>query len=160
MTTRAEELRSKLDMACALRALGHLAYDEMPAVAWEALEFGYDGSALRRLAAMNHPTFFEVGDLFDQAMAEMGQKPWSPEDALLLVVRPIAERILRGEIEPLEGVDQISNMVYTSQYFPTELDVFHYTYSDDCIPRILEGCRNLVQMKIAHETEPGRLGTL
>ena len=52
-------------------ALHLISATEMPRLAWDALEAGLDGPAIRRLAALEFPTFFQVQKILAQAMEEM-----------------------------------------------------------------------------------------
>lgn len=44
----------------------------MPSIALDALEADIDGAAIRRLAALERPTYFEVAEILPRAMEEMG----------------------------------------------------------------------------------------
>src|SRR5438270_12993282 len=46
--------------------------EDMPQFAADALEAGYDGLALRRLASLMRPTSRDVGDLFERVLREIG----------------------------------------------------------------------------------------
>jgi hypothetical protein len=52
-------------------ALDLIASADMPSIAIDALEVGLDGPAIRRLAALEKPSYFEVRDLLTPALAEM-----------------------------------------------------------------------------------------
>ena len=74
-----------------------IASKEMPHIAWDALEAGFDGRAIRRLGALDRPTWFEVRDVLPQAMAEMGLHEITREDAAVRIAKQIAEEFLASE---------------------------------------------------------------
>ena len=53
-------------------ALNLIASAEMPQIALGALEAGLDGKAIRRLAVLEHPTYFEVAEVLPRVMQELG----------------------------------------------------------------------------------------
>jgi hypothetical protein len=53
-------------------ALDLIASADMPSVAVEGLEAGLDGPAIRRLAVLERPTYFEVREVLPCAMAVLG----------------------------------------------------------------------------------------
>lgn len=53
-------------------ALGMVPADQMPPLAWDALEAGLDGPAIRRLAALVLPSGWETDELTPAFMAEAG----------------------------------------------------------------------------------------
>jgi hypothetical protein len=80
-------------------ALGIIPPDGMPAVAWDALEAGLDGPAIRRLAAFENPTAFQVAEVLPKAKAEMRLTELGPGDASLRLARLLAAEIMaHGEV--------------------------------------------------------------
>lgn len=78
----------------------------MPSFAADALEAGFDGPSLRRLAGLLKPTAGDVGDLFESALREIGTiKVQSHEQAIVLLSRQTAMDIVEGRIEPVHGAD-------------------------------------------------------
>ncbi|HKV94947.1 MAG TPA: hypothetical protein VJW20_20545 [Candidatus Angelobacter sp.] len=78
----------------------------MPQFAADALEAGYDGPALRRLAGLVRPTAGDVGSLFESALREIGTvKIQSEEQAHIFLSRQTAIDIVEGRIEPLRGAE-------------------------------------------------------
>jgi hypothetical protein len=60
-------------MTIAVRfALGEIVSDELPGLAVNLLESGYDSPALWLVAGELHPTMAETGVLFDTALSELG----------------------------------------------------------------------------------------
>jgi hypothetical protein len=79
--------------------LGLIPPDGMPAVAWDALEAGLDGPAIRRLAAFENPTAFQVAEVLPKAKVEMRLTELAPGEAALRLARLLAAEILKkGEV--------------------------------------------------------------
>lgn len=75
--------------------------DEMPALAWDALEAGLDGPSIRRLAALVKPSGWETDQIMPAFIAEAGMKSISRQEASIRVAVQLARRILREELDPL-----------------------------------------------------------
>jgi hypothetical protein len=73
----------------------------MPSLAWHALEAGFDGRALRRLAALNKPNWSEVQHLLPRVRAELGMKVIATEEASYRVAKQRAQEILESGKDPL-----------------------------------------------------------
>lgn len=82
-------------------ALGLIGPDEMPTLAWNALEAGLDGPSIRRLAALINPSGWETDQITPAFTAEAGMKSISRQEASLRVAMQLARRILREELDPL-----------------------------------------------------------
>jgi hypothetical protein len=82
----------------ALRMIGP---DEMPALAWDALEAGLDGPSIRRLGALINPSGWETDQVLPTFMAEAGIKGITTEEAAICVAQHLAHRILSEELDPL-----------------------------------------------------------
>jgi hypothetical protein len=91
--------------------------EDMPAFAADALEAGFDGRALRRLAGLMKPTARDVGDLFERALREIGTvKIQSEKQALIFQSRQVALDIVEGRIEPLRGAELLANYATALEY--------------------------------------------
>ena len=83
--------------------------EDMPAFAADALEAGFDGPSLRRLAGLIKPTSRDVGHLFERALREIGTiKVQSGEQAIIFLSRLTAMDIVEGRIEPLRGAETLA----------------------------------------------------
>lgn len=80
---------------------------EMPDAAVNALERGFDGSAIRELAGLNNPPLSEAGPLFCKALQEMGRRQLSMQDAGIYIAKQIAEDIIAERVNPYNGARQI-----------------------------------------------------
>jgi hypothetical protein len=91
--------------------------EEMPAFSADALEAGYDGPSLRRLAGLIKPTARDIGDLFEGALREIGTvRIQSKEQALFFLSRLVATDILEGRVEPIRGADILANYAMILRY--------------------------------------------
>jgi hypothetical protein len=135
--------RYSLDRAISQFALGKLSYRDLPDVACDALELGLDGPAIRRLASLQKPSYFGVGDLFEQALQEMGIQQWSKRDAAVFLAKEVGRDILAGKKEPLSGADEIWQLCVAADY-PKELVNFGGLDQEFDTPELIEECRILV----------------
>ena len=106
---------------------GRVLPEDMPQFAADALEAGYDGAALRRLAGLIMPTSRDIGDLFDRALREIGTvKLQSEEQALIFLSRLAATDIVEGRIEPLRGAEILASYARALGYphFIAEFEQF------------------------------------
>ena len=91
----------------------------MPEFAADALEAGHDGPALRRLAGLINPTTSDVGDLFREALLEIGNvKILSREQALIFLSRTTAADIVEGRIDPILGAEILAGYAMQASYPP------------------------------------------
>jgi ABC-type transport system substrate-binding protein len=99
--------------------------EEMPLFAADALEAGYDGPALRRLAGMVKPTSTDIGDLFKQSLTEIGTVTiHNAEQAAVLLARTTAQDIVEGRIDPLKGSILLAGLASAMDY-PAYLNPFY-----------------------------------
>jgi hypothetical protein len=93
--------------------------EAMPQFAADALEAGYDGPALRRLAGLLKPTTVEVGDLFQRALREIGTVTiLSKEQAVYSLSRSTASDIVDGRLDPIEGAGILARYAMMLDYPP------------------------------------------
>jgi hypothetical protein len=81
-------------------ALDLISSTDMPKVAWDALEAGLDGPAIRRLAALENPTWFQVKEVLPRATEEMELGKVSIGEAAYRIARRRAEEILETGTDP------------------------------------------------------------
>ena len=83
-------------------ALNLISSTDMPRFAWDALEAGLDGPAIRRLAALEFPTVFQVREVLPQVMIEMHLAKLGESEAALQLAKLRAQEILRSNLDPLK----------------------------------------------------------
>lgn len=82
-------------------ALGRIGPQELPSLAWDALEAGKDGPSVRRLAALVNPSGWETDRIMPAFMAEAGLKSISRQEASVRLARRLAQRILSEGLDPV-----------------------------------------------------------
>ena len=82
-------------------ALGMIPPEGLPPLAWDALEAGLDGNAVRRMAALDRPTGFETDALLSRFMEQTELGEISVEIASARLTQALVRRILRDGSDPL-----------------------------------------------------------
>jgi hypothetical protein len=110
-------------------ALNLIASADMPKIAWDALEAGLDGPGIRRLAALEQPTAFELAEVLPRASEEMGLSKLSTGEAALRVARRHATEILKSGDDPLRHTRDFENLWVQAGY-PSEIASVGNLYDD------------------------------
>ncbi|HEX8815493.1 MAG TPA: hypothetical protein VF753_08330 [Terriglobales bacterium] len=97
-------------------ALDLIASADMPQIAQDALEAGFDGPATVRLAILEHPTYFEVAEVFPRVVKELGLAQVTTGEAALRLAKEIAREILRKGDDPLQHVRAFESLWIRSKY--------------------------------------------
>jgi hypothetical protein len=97
-------------------ALNFVLSDEMPSLAWDALESGLDGPAIRRLAALERPTVFEVMEILPKAMDEMQLAHLDAGEAARRLANHRALEILRTGEDPLKCTREFERLWIRAGY--------------------------------------------
>jgi hypothetical protein len=97
-------------------ALNLIASADMPRIAWDALEAGIDGTATRRLAALERPTYFEVAEVLPRVMKEWEIAQVPIGEAALRMARSIAQDILRDGKDPLRYIRDLEGLWIRADY--------------------------------------------
>jgi|ERR1051326_1515407 hypothetical protein len=97
-------------------ALNLIASADMPQIAWDALEAGLDGPATRRLAALEHPTYFEVAEVLPRVKQELALTEITAGQAALRMAKQIAREILNKGDNPLRHVQTFESLWVRSGY--------------------------------------------
>jgi hypothetical protein len=82
-------------------ALGRIGPEELPSLAWDALEADLDGPSVRKLAALVNPSGWETDRILPAFMAETGLKIISRQEASVRLARQVARRILSEGLDPV-----------------------------------------------------------
>jgi hypothetical protein len=90
--------------------------DEMPKLAWDALESGLDGPAIRRLASLVRPTWFQVEELRADATKEMKLSSLSIDEAACRLARRRAQEIVQSGDDPLRRTREFEQLWIRSGY--------------------------------------------
>jgi len=97
-------------------ALELIPSEDMPGVAWDALEAGLEGPGIARLAALEHPTFFEVAEVLPKAKAEMALADLSVGEAALRIAKRWAAEILERGEDPLRHTEEFWRLWVKADY--------------------------------------------
>ena len=118
-------------------SLGLVSSTDVPKLAWDALEAGFDGPAIRRAAALQFPTYFEVQPLLPSLKKEMGLEELSIEDAARRLARIRAREIVQSGSDPLQHLSDFEQLWLASNYSP---DLSEYgTLADDAYIAKIQG---------------------
>jgi len=104
--------------------LGNLLTEDLPTLAIEALQAGYDSPSLRQLAASEGSQSDEIRKLFSKALEELKINAPSLTEAGLMLAQDIAKDIVMGRIAPYEGAKRIWWDVFTRFPQLTQLTPF------------------------------------
>ena len=97
-------------------ALNLISSTDMPRLAWDALEAGLDGPALRRIAALEFPTFFLIQELLPRAMGEMHLAKLDKAEAALRMAKLRAQEILATNSDPFKHVQDFEHLWIEADY--------------------------------------------
>lgn len=108
-------LTGDFGLMAALHSLGKLATEDLPKAATQALVADLDSPSLRILAGTTSKNAFELEDLLERSLDELGLARSTREQALRAMARYRAEQIVRGEIDPARGAGLIWRL-FTPDY--------------------------------------------
>src|SRR5215510_1284776 len=91
-------------------ALNLISSVDMPKLAWDALEAGLDGPAIRRIAAFEFPTFFQIQEVLPQAMDDMHLFKLDKPRAALQLAKLRAQEILATNSDPLDHLRDFEHL--------------------------------------------------
>src|SRR4051812_37088501 len=84
--------------------LNKLPAEELPVLAQDALEHGYDGENIRRIAGLIKPDTFDLQPLMAGFLIELGATTQATkEEAALSLARSVAQAILEKKVGAYEG---------------------------------------------------------
>lgn len=115
-------------------ALELIASEDMPRIAWDALEAGFDGTAIRRLAALDRPTYFEVAEVLPRVRQELGLSQVTTEQAATRVSIQIARQILASGDDPMNHLRDFESL-WSRAGYPQGLGELGTLYDDVWIAR-------------------------
>ena len=104
------------EMIEARLALNLIASTDMPRIAWDALEVGLDGPAIRRLAALEKPTWFETDKVLPIAMREMGLRLITRREGASRCAARRADEILQSGADPLKFTREFEQLWIATGY--------------------------------------------
>ena len=115
-------------------ALDLISSNEMPKIAWDALEAGLDGPAIRRLAALEKPTWFQVREVLPQAAKEMQLAKVPIGEGAYRIARQHAQEILETGADPTRYTRELEYLCVRAGW-PKELSGYGALDDDVYIAR-------------------------
>lgn len=100
---------------------GKINESDWPTIAQAALEAGFDGPSLRRLAGLEEVNHWEASKLIQPALGELGAKKLSPNEAFDWCARDICDEIVNGTRDPIKGADELWRDMLRLNYYPENL---------------------------------------
>lgn len=97
-------------------ALNRVSSTDLPRIAWDAIEAGLDGPAIRRLAALEAPSYFQLREVLPPAMNEMHLENIDKGEAALRLARARANYILASNLDPLRHLRDFELLWWDSDY--------------------------------------------
>ena len=97
-------------------ALNLISTLDMPKLAWDALEAGLDGPAIRRLAALEFPTVFQIREVLPHAMKEMHLAKLTETEAAVRLATIRAQLILRSNMDPFKHLRDFEHLWIQADY--------------------------------------------
>jgi hypothetical protein len=133
-------------------ALGMIVTTDMPRMAWDALEAGYDGPGIRRLAALDFPTYFQVREVLPRVMEELGIAELTAGEAAHRLAKLRAQQILSSTGDPRRHLEDFWVLWVKAKYcrelaqvgsMADDVDVAYYSGESDAQTRawVLERLR-------------------
>jgi hypothetical protein len=111
-------------------ALKLIPTERLPLVAQDALEAGFDGLHLLRMAILEPIARWEIDQQLPDMLAELGCRPISPKEAALRLARNRAERIRETGEDLLPSIPYFNKLMLAADY-PEELIELGYLDDDD-----------------------------
>jgi hypothetical protein len=96
--------------------LGEIPSEAMPAVAQDALEAGFDGPMMVRLAILERPSGFEIDELLPRVLVELNMSRTTEEVAAVSLAKIRANRIRESGEDPLCSIGYFYRLLCASGY--------------------------------------------
>lgn len=97
-------------------ALNLISSTDMPRLAWDALEAGFDGPALRRMAAFEFPTFFQIQEVLPRAMEEMHLGKLDNAEAAVRLAKMRAQEIVAANSDTFKHLRDFEQLWIEADY--------------------------------------------
>lgn len=130
-------------------SLGLIGPEQMPSLAWDALEAGFDGPALRRLAALERPTWSEVEHLLPRVKAELAIQNISIEEASFRLAKRRAQEILNSGKDPLLFT-RAFELLWIKAGYPAKLGILGCLDDDVHVARCMGNSENDIRLQVTN----------
>ncbi|WP_263410785.1 hypothetical protein [Terriglobus tenax] len=122
-------------------SLNRIPTEKIPLVAQEAMETGFDGPHVVRMAILENASFSEISDALPHMMTELGLSQMPIDAAAIRIARKRAVEILENGEDPLPSLPFFYYLMVQADY-PEELtEVGYVEDSFPSDPEDLEQCR-------------------
>jgi hypothetical protein len=128
-------------------ALNLIPTEQLPTVAQDALEAGFEGPHVIRMAILEPTALWTIDQALPPMLAELGCHSITPKEAALRLAHQRAKRILETGEDPLLSLSYFYRLMQSADY-PEELIELGYL-EDDCDFFLEENIDN--QRELAHE---------
>ena len=91
-------------------ALGRIYSEQLPQIALQWLEDGFDSPTLRILAGETNPIMSEVGPIFERVLEELNIAVPTSAEYVLHLVREVAQNIVEAKITPYDGASRLYDL--------------------------------------------------
>lgn len=128
-------------------ALKLIPTERLPALAQDALEAGFEGPHIVRMAILEPIAGWAIDQALPPMLAELGCHSITPKEAALRLAHQRAERILETGEDPLLSLSYFYQLMQSSDY---PKDLFELSYLEDCYDFLTQ--ENLDERRtLAHE---------
>lgn len=103
---------------------GFLHPEDLPHVAADALEAGYDSRSLRMLAGLEKPTVWDAEPLWRKAWEEIGERIPDKDESLLITADWVISRCEAKEFHPKYAASILARMAWQNDYDRRLLDIY------------------------------------
>lgn len=97
---------------------------ELPRVASDLLESGYDTESLRQVAGLDAGSQTDIDTLFERALKELGRIKLAREEAGLKLAKEVCREIVSGSLSPYQGARKIWWEIWENERGLDRLRVF------------------------------------
>jgi hypothetical protein len=109
-------------------ALGMIPTERLPAIAQEAIEAGFDGPNILRMAVMEPVAGWAIDQVLPRMLEDLGCQSKSVTDAALYLAEVRAQRILETREDPLSSISYFYRLMQAADYPP---ELYELGYFDD-----------------------------
>ncbi len=104
--------------------LGLARTEEFQPIALEALDHDCDSPSLRVLAVLIPGEFYQSRERFYAVVSEFGWAIPTKDEAVLVLVRDVAQRIVDHAMPPIEGAKRIERLVFCGDAVPYDIELY------------------------------------
>ena len=119
-------------------ALTLIPTEQLPSVAQDALEAGFDGPHVLRMAILEPVAGWAIDQALPLMLEELGLHPMAPEEAALRLARQRVQRILNTGEDPWPSLSYFHRLMETAGYPEELIELGYFDDEDISIPTTLK----------------------